>query len=86
MDKYPVIMVNKFFNCGKQLFFLMFIIILFIYFPAGRRRCHKVVFARSLLQPKTNVVTTLCFRRRFSDMLLTLQQRRDSDAVFLTKI
>ena len=49
-------------------------------------RCRKVVFPTSLLQPKTNVVTTLCFRRRFSDLVLTLQQRRDSDVVFLTKI
>ena len=39
-----------------------------------------------ILQPKINVVTTLCFRRRFSDLVLTLQQRRDSDVVFLTKI
>ena len=40
----------------------------------------------TLLQPKINVVTTLCFRRRFSDMVLTLQQRCDSDVGFLTKI
>ena len=40
----------------------------------------------SLLQPKTNVATMLCFPRRFSDLVLTLQQRRDSDVVFLTKI
>ena len=26
------------------------------------QRCHNVVFSTSLLQPKTNVVTTLCFR------------------------
>ena len=37
------------------------------------------MFPTSLLQPKTNVVTTLCFRRRFSDLVLTLQQRRDSE-------
>ena len=34
---------------------------------------------------ETNVVATLCFRRRFSDLKLTLQQRRDPDVVFLTK-
>ena len=32
MDKYPVITLNKFFNCRKQLFFKMFTIIQFIYF------------------------------------------------------
>ena len=32
-----------------------------------------------------NVVTMSCFRRRFSDLTLTLQQRRDPDVVFLTK-
>ena len=36
------------------------------------QRCHNVVFLTSLLQPKTNVATTLCFRRRFSDLVLTL--------------
>ena len=40
---------------------------------------------RRLLRLKTNVVTTLCFRRRFSDPVLTLHQRRDSDIVFLKK-
>ena len=35
---------------------------------------------------KTNVVTTLCFRRRFPDLVLTLKQRRDSDVSFLMKI
>ena len=50
------------------------------------QRCHNVVFPTSLLRPKTNVVTTLCFRLRLSDMALTLQERRDSDVVFLTKI
>ena len=39
---------------------------------------------RRLLRLKTNV-TTLCFRRRFSDPVLTLHQRRDSDIVFLKK-
>ena len=39
---------------------------------------------RRLLRLKTNVVTT-CFRRRFSDPVLTLHQRRDSDIVFLKK-
>ena len=43
------------------------------------QRCHNVVFPTSLLRPKTSVVTTLCFRRRFSDLVLTLQQRRDSE-------
>ena len=32
------------------------------------------------------VFSTLCFRRRFSDLVLTLQQGRDSDVIFLTKI
>ena len=32
LDKYPVITLNKFFNCRKQLFFRMFTIILIIYF------------------------------------------------------
>ena len=50
------------------------------------QRCHNVVFPTSLLRPKTNVVTALCFRRRFSNLVLTLQQHRDSDVVFLTKI
>ena len=44
--------------------------------------CHNVVFPTWLLRPKTNAVT-LHFRRRFSDLVLTLQQRRDSDVVFL---
>ena len=48
--------------------------------------CHNVVFLTSLLQPKTNVVATLCFRSRFLDLVLTLQQCGDSDVVFLTKI
>ena len=43
------------------------------------QRCHNVAFLTSLLQPKTNVVTTLCFRRRFSYLVTTLQQRRDSE-------
>ena len=35
MYKYPIITLNKFFNCRKQLFFsLMFTIIFFIYFNA----------------------------------------------------
>ena len=38
--------------------------------------CHNVVFLTSLLRRKTNVVTTSCFWRRFSDLTLTLQQRR----------
>ena len=46
----------------------------------------RCVFPTSLLRPKTNVVTVLCFRRRFSNLVLTLQQHRDSDVVFLTKI
>ena len=50
------------------------------------QRCNNVVFPTSLLQPKTSIVTTLCFPRRFSDLVLTLQKRRDSDVVFLTKI
>ena len=49
------------------------------------QRCHNVVFPTSLIRPKTNVVTTLCFRRRFSDLVVTLQQLRDSDVVFLKK-
>ena len=49
------------------------------------QRCHNVVFPTSLLLPKTNVVTT-CFRGRLSDLVLTLQQRRDFEVVFLTKI
>ena len=44
------------------------------------------MFPTSLLRPKTNVVATWCFRRRFSDLVLTLQQRSDSEIVFLTKI
>ena len=52
------------------------------------QRCHNVVFQRCgpTLGPNTNIVTTSCFRRQFSDMTLRLQQRRDSDVVFLTKI
>ena len=67
-----------------------------ISYPAGIRRCNNVrfwlyfgcdvAFPTLLLQPKTNVVTTLCFQRRFSDLVLTLQQPRDSDVAFLTKI
>ena len=38
-----------------------------------------------LLWPKANVVTTLCFRRRVSDLVLTLQQRRKSDVISLKK-
>ena len=44
------------------------------------------VVTTSLLQLKPNVATTLCFLRRSSDLVLTLQQRRNSDVVFLTKI
>ena len=63
---------------------------LFVVFWSRRRitllqRCHNIVFPTSLLRRKTNVVTTSCFRRRFSDLTLTLQQRRDPDVVFLTK-
>ena len=50
------------------------------------KRCHKVVFPTSLLQPKTNVVTTLCFRRLLSILVLTLEQGCDFEVVFLTKI
>ena len=50
------------------------------------QRCHNFVFPTSFLQQKNNVATTLCFRRRFSNLVLTLQQRRDSDVVFLMKI
>ena len=63
-----------------------------ISYPAGIRRCNNVRFWLyfgcdvALLQPKTNVVTTLCFQRRFSDLVLMLQQPRDSDVVFLKKI
>ena len=39
-----------------------------------------------LLRPKTNAVTTLCFRRRFDDLVLTLQQCHDSDVFFMMKI
>ena len=39
-----------------------------------------------LLQPKTNLITTLCFRRQLSDLILTLQQRSDFEVVSLTKI
>ena len=31
-----------------------------------------VKFAMSLLRPKTDVVTVLCFQRRFSDLVTTL--------------
>ena len=37
----------------------------------GQRRSN-VVFPTSLLRPKSNIVTALCFRRRFSDQILTL--------------
>ena len=51
---------------------------------------HEVVttlgFGCFLVATLDNVVTTLCFRRRFSNLEITLQQRRDSDVVFLTKI
>ena len=50
------------------------------------QRSHNVVFPTSLLRPKTNVVSTLRFRRRISDLVLTLQQRRDFEIVFLTKL
>ena len=46
------------------------------------QRCVSDVVTKT----KTNVVTKLCFRCRFSDLALTLQQRRGSDVVFLTKI
>ena len=46
------------------------------------QRCRNVVFLKSLLQPKSNVVTTLSFWRRLSDLVLTLQQRRDSEVFF----
>ena len=54
---------------------------IFTGFPAGTRRCdnvgskqrcHNVVFATSLLRPKSNVVKTSCFQRQFSDQILTL--------------
>ena len=62
----------------------------FVVFWSRRRitlsqHCH-VVFGTSFLQPKTNVVTTLYFRSRFSNLVLRLQQGRDSHVVFLTKI
>ena len=37
-------------------------------------------------QLEHDVATMLGFQRRFSDLVLTLQQRPDSDVVFLTKI
>ena len=61
------------------------------YNPAGTRLCSNVrfwlycdnvVFPTSLLQSKTNVLTTLCFRRPFSNLVLTLPQRRDSGIIF----
>ena len=70
--------------------------------PVGTRRCNNVGFrlffgrdvkkrshnvvATLLLRLKTNVVATLCFRRRISDLVLTLQQHRDFEVFFLTKI
>ena len=50
--------------------------------PVGTQRCRNVVFLKSLLQPKSNVVTTLSFWRWLSDLVLTLQQRRDSEVFF----
>ena len=46
------------------------------------QRCRNVVFLKSLLQPKSNVVTTLSFWRWLSDLVLMLQQRRDSEVFF----
>ena len=47
---------------------------------------HNIKFPTSLLRPKTNIVTTLSFRRRFSDQVSILQQSRDFEIVILTKI
>ena len=58
--------------------------------PAGTRRCNNVrfwlYFGRDVAQRCHYVVTTLCFRRRYYNQKLTLQQLRHSDVVFLTKI
>ena len=58
-------------------------------FQTFSQLAHDVVttlgFSCILVATSDNVVTTLCFRRRFSDPVLTLHQRRDSDIVFLKK-
>ena len=50
------------------------------------QRCHNILFLMLLLRPKPNFVTTLCFRRRLSDLVLMLQQYREFQVVSLTKI
>ena len=58
-------------------------IFLLIYVPAGTRRCSDagfwLSFGRDVGQHRSNVVTTLSFRRRCSDQNLTFLQRCVSD-------
>ena len=59
------------------------IITILLNFQTFSQLAHDVVttlgFSCILVATSDNVVATLCFPRRFSNLVLTLQQRRDSD-------
>ena len=81
-----------FFNSRKRYFSFYFyllnfcVLILMLRSCLWSESCYNIKFTTSLLRPKTNVATTLCFRRWFWDQVSMLQKRRIFEVVFLTKI